>query len=74
METVVGRLRSRDDAAVRYQARLVLDGAEQDSDEMRVRADDVRTSRDCVAVIGGSFVDPRHVYRKWQGAHWALVQ
>jgi hypothetical protein len=25
-------------------------------------------------VIDGSFVDSRHPYRKWQGAHWALVQ
>ena len=31
-------------------------------------------SPDCEAVIDGSFVDPRHVYRKWQGAHWSLVQ
>jgi hypothetical protein len=74
METVVDRLRTWDDAAVRYQARLVLDGAEPDTDEMRARADEVRTSPDCSAVIDGSFVDPRHVYRKWQGAHWALVQ
>ena len=37
-------------------------------------ADEVRASSDCGAVIDGSFVDPRHPFRKWQGAHWALVQ
>jgi hypothetical protein len=74
METLVDRLRTWDDPAVRYQARLVLDGAEPDTAAMRARADEVRTSPDCSAVIEGSFVDPRHVYRKWQGAHWALVQ
>ena len=41
---------------------------------MRALADEVRASTDCTAVIDGSFVDPRHPYRKWQGAHWALVQ
>ncbi len=74
METVVDRLRTWDDPAVRYQARLVLDGLEPDTVAMRTRADEVRTSPDCGAVIDGSFVDPRHAYRKWQGAHWALVQ
>jgi hypothetical protein len=74
MESVVDRLRNWDDAAVRYQARLVLDGSEADSDEMRARADEVRATPDCSAVIDGSFVDSRHPYRKWQGAHWALVQ
>ena len=74
MEAVSDRLRAWDDPAVRYQARLVLDGLEPDSAEMRARADEVRASPDCSAVIDGSFVDPRHAYRKWQGAHWALVQ
>jgi len=74
METVVDRLRTWDDPTVRYQARLVLDGAEPDTTEMRALADQVRSSPDCGAVIDGSFVDPRHPYRKWQGAHWALVQ
>jgi hypothetical protein len=41
---------------------------------MRALADDVRKSPDCRALIDGSFVDPAHPYRKWQGAHWALVQ
>jgi hypothetical protein len=74
METVVDRLRDWDDPTVRYQARLVLDGVEPDTTEMRALADQVRSSPDCLAVIEGSFVDPRHPYRKWQGAHWALVQ
>lgn len=74
MESVVDRLRTWDDPAVRYQTRLVLDAVESDTDEMRARAEEVRTSPDCTAVIDGSFVDSRHVYRKWQGAHWALVQ
>lgn len=60
MGTVVDRLRTWDDSAVRYQARLVLDGAEPDTAEMRARADEVRASPDCGAVIDGSFVDPRH--------------
>ncbi len=64
METVVDRLRSWDDAAVRYQVRLVLDGTEPDTDEMHALADLVRTSPDCRAVIDGSFVDPRSAYRK----------
>jgi hypothetical protein len=74
MDTDVDRLRRWDDPAVRYQARLVLDGIEPDGDEMRALADEVRASPDCSSVIDGSFVDPRHPYRKWQGAHWALVQ
>lgn len=74
MEAVVDRLRTWNDAAVRYQARLALDGADPGTDEMRALADQVRTSDDCTTVIDGSFEDPRHVYRKWQGAHWALVQ
>ncbi len=74
METVVDRLCTWDDPAVRYQARLVLDAVKPDAAEMRARANEVRTSPDCSAVIDGSFVDPRHPYRKWQGAHWALVQ
>ncbi len=67
-------LRTWDDPAVRYQARLVLDGADPASDEMKERAEEVRASPDCAAVIEGTFIDPRHAYRKWQGAHWALVQ
>lgn len=74
METVVDRLRSWDDAAVRYQARLILDGAEPETNEMRALADEIRISPDCTGMIDGSFVDQRHPYRKWQGAHWALVQ
>ena len=74
METVVDRLRTWDDLAVRYQARRVLDGAEPDTNEMQSLADEVRASRDCIAMIDGSFEDQRHPYRKWQGAHWALVQ
>lgn len=74
METLVERLRTWEDAAVRYQTRLVLEGGGPNSAEMLVLADKVRASPDCGAVIGGSFVDPRHPYRKWQGAHWALVQ
>jgi hypothetical protein len=74
MEAVLDRLRTWDDPAVRYHARLVLDGAAPDIAEMRALADEVRSSPDCRAVIDGSFLDPRHVYRKWQGAHWALVQ
>lgn len=74
METVVDRLRSWDDPAVRYQTQIVLDRADQSAAEMRALADEVRSSPDCTAVIEGSFVDPRHPYRKWQGAHWALVQ
>ncbi len=74
METIVDRLLAWDDPAVRYQARLVLQNADPDSDEMRALADEVRAHPDCGAVIEGSFVDPRHAYRKWQGAHWAFVQ
>lgn len=74
MEPVVDRLRTWGDPAVRYQTRLLLDGADPNAIEMQALAEEVRTSRDCVAVIEGSFVDPRHPYRKWQGAHWALVQ
>ena len=74
MEEVVDRLRTGDDPAVRYQARLVLDGTDPETEEMRTLAEEVRASPDCRAVIDGSFIDPRHVYRKWQGAHWALVQ
>jgi len=74
MDAVVDRLLAWDDPAVRYQARLVLEGADPDSGEMRALADEVRASPDCDAVIEGSFVDPRHAYRKWQGAHWAFVQ
>jgi hypothetical protein len=74
MQALLNRLRTWDDPAVRYQVRLVLEGIEQDSDEMRARADEVRRSLDCDAMIEGSFVDPHHPYRKWQGAHWALVQ
>ncbi len=74
METVVDRLRVWDDPAVRYQTRVVLDRADPSAAEMRALADEIRSSADCTAVIEGSFVDPRHPYRKWQGAHWALVQ
>lgn len=74
MESLLARLRSWDDPAVRYQSRLVLDGADPNGPEMRAMADEVRTSADCVAVIDGSFIDTRHPYRKWQGAHWALAQ
>lgn len=74
METLIDRLRSWDDPAVRYQARLVLDGADPDTAEMRALADQVRSSQDCTDMIDGAFLDPRHPYRKWQGAHWALVQ
>ncbi len=74
MPTLVERLRTWDEPAVRHQARLQLDGAGPDTNEMRSLADDIRASPDCTAMIDGSFVDPRHPYRKWQGAHWALVQ
>ena len=71
---VVDRLRTWDDPAVRYQSRLVLDELEPGSAEMRALAEEVRTSSDCGAIIAGSLVETRHVYRKWQGPHWALVQ
>jgi hypothetical protein len=71
---VVNGLRTWDDAAVRYLVRLELDRVARDSDEMRALANEVRMSPDCNAVIDGSLVDPHHPYRKWQGAHWALVQ
>jgi hypothetical protein len=74
MEAVVERLLTWDDPAVRYQARLVLGGADPNSHEMRALAGDVRSSPDCGALIDGSFIDTHHVYRKWQGAHWAFVQ
>jgi hypothetical protein len=74
METVVDRLLTWTEPAVRYQARLVLEKADPESDVMRGLAEEVRTSAACQAVIEGSLVDPRHPYRKWQGAHWALVQ
>jgi hypothetical protein len=74
METVEDRLLTWDEAAVRYQGRLVLQGADPNTDEMHRLADEIRQSPDCIAIIDGSFVDPRHPYRKWQGAHWALVQ
>lgn len=73
-EPVVECLRTWDDAAVRYQVRLVLDRVASGSDEMQARAEEVRVDPDCKAVIEGSFLDQRHPYRKWQGAHWALVQ
>lgn len=74
MESVVDRLLEWDEAAVRYQTRLVLEKADPASDGMRRLAEEVRAGADCRAVIEGSLVDPRHPYRKWQGAHWALVQ
>lgn len=74
MKAVVERLREWDDPAIRYQARLVLDGLDPGADGMPALADEVRASEDCDAVIAGSFEDTRHPYRKWQGAHWALVQ
>jgi len=74
METVEDRLLMGDESAVRYQARLILLESDPDSDEMLGLADDVRQSPDCIAMIEGSFLDARHPYRKWQGAHWALVQ
>jgi hypothetical protein len=74
METVVDRLVTWDEPAVRYEARLVLEKADPASGVMRGLAEEVRTSRACQAVIEGSLVDPPHPYRKWQGAHWALVQ
>lgn len=74
MEAVVDRLLEWDDPGVRFQARLVLEGADPDSDGMRELAEEVRGSPDCQALIEGSLIDPRHPYRKWQGAHWALVQ
>ena len=52
----------------------MLDDADPATAEMRALADDVRASSDCGSLIDGAFVDPRHPYRKWQGAHWALVQ
>jgi len=67
-------IRAWNDPAVRYQARLVLEGADPNIAEMRALADDVRASPNCDTVIEGSFIDQHHVYRKWQGAHWALVQ
>lgn len=74
MEALVDRLLTWDEPAVRYQARLVLESANPDSDDTRELAETVRESADCRAVIEGSLVDPLHPYRKWQGAHWALVQ
>jgi hypothetical protein len=74
MEGVVDRLLAWDDPAVRYQARVVLERADPDRAGMRALADEVRAHPDCDALIDGSFIDPRHAYRKWQGAHWALVQ
>lgn len=73
-ESLVDRLRQWDDPAVRYQTRLLVDGADPGSADMRALADAVRANPDCNALIEAGFVDPRHPYRKWQGAHWALVQ
>jgi hypothetical protein len=68
------RLYENDDPAVRHQARLVLGGADPASEEMQNLAEFVRQDVNSIEVIEAGFVDPRHPYRKWQGAHWALVQ
>jgi hypothetical protein len=73
MQPVLDRLRTWDDPAVRYQT-LLIEGADPRAGEMHTLAGEVRDDANCVAVIDGGFVDPRHPYRKWQGAHWALVQ
>jgi hypothetical protein len=74
MGPTLDRLLGWEDPAVRYQSRLMLDGADPDAPEMRDLAEAIRRSPDCIAMIEGSFLDERHPYRKWQGAHWALVQ
>ena len=51
MDTVVDRLRSWDDSAVRYQARLMLDGVEPDTSEMRTRADETQAGRSLRATL-----------------------
>jgi hypothetical protein len=62
------------DPTLRHQARLVLGGADPVSEEMQDLAELARRDSNCDALIEAGFVDPRHPYRKWQGAHWALVQ
>lgn len=72
--SLLDRIRTWDDPAVRYQTRLVLDGEPPDTPGMRALAGEVRRHPDCDALIDGGFADRHHPYRKWQGAHWALVQ
>ena len=74
MSALLDRLRSWSDPAVRYRTRRWLDGERLEDPEMVALAEEVRRHPDCAAVIEGAFHDPRHPYRKWQGAHWALVQ
>jgi hypothetical protein len=74
MDHLLDSLRNWGDPAVRFQTRHLLDGLAVDSPGMRALAEEVCASSDCTSIIEGSFEDTRHVYRKWQGAHWALVQ
>jgi hypothetical protein len=74
MPPVLERLRNWDDPAVRYQTLLLMDGVDPRTAAMRDLADEVRGDPNCIAMIDGGSLDPRHPYRKWQGAHWALVQ
>lgn len=74
MSSLLDALRSWDDPAVRYHTRRRLDGDPPDDPELLALAEEVRRHPDSGAVIEGAFEDTRHPYRKWQGAHWALVQ
>lgn len=74
MRPIVERLLTWDDPAVRYQAQLAFNAPDLAGAEMHALADEIRQSPDSRAMIEGGFVDPRHPYRKWQGAHWVLVQ
>ncbi len=71
---MISQLREYDDPTVRYQARVALGGADRASEEMQHLAELARQDPNCDALIKAGFVDQRHPYRKWQGAHWALVQ
>lgn len=69
---LTGRLLRSEDPSVRYQAMVVLEG--RDPGGLLPLTGLVRADRNCTAMIDSAFTDPRHPYRKWQGAHWALVQ
>lgn len=75
MQPVIENLLASPEAAIRYQTRLHLLGADPAADEMRQLQEDIRTSPRVQQLLSERQPDgtiPHHAYAKWDGAHWIL--
>lgn len=76
MNTIVEKLLTSEEPAIRYQTRVHLLDEDPDAPELRRLQHDIKDCdrvRTLLSERGSDGKIPFHPYAKWYGAHWALV-